>query len=177
MRIPEPLNPRLFWQSFAGAGAGWTHPWPGRGRRRVGCRRSFPGRDHPEAGFDGFGASQGGDAPVLQHAQELGLHLGGQLANLVKEDGATVGGKEVTEFLALGSGEGPALVAKELRLDQGGGDGGAVDGNERPIGAGAGGVDSTGDQLLARSGFTEDEEGHLGGRDPLHTFEHPQQHI
>ncbi len=63
-------------------------------------------------------AAEAGDGPRLEHAQQLGLQVQRHLADLVEEQGAAVRRLEVPGAPALGSGEGAALVAIELALEQ-----------------------------------------------------------
>ena len=56
------------------------------------------------------------------------------------------------------AGERPALVAEELALEDGLGQGAAVDGHERLVGARALRVDGAGDELLARAALADDED-------------------
>ena len=60
----------------------------------------------------------GSKRPVLQDAQQLGLRLERHLADLVEEQGAPVGGLEAPLALAQRAGEGAALVAEQLGLDE-----------------------------------------------------------
>src|SRR5262245_2991396 len=55
-------------------------------------------------------------------------------------------------------GEGPALVAEELGLEQGLGNGGAVDVDERAGAPRPSLVDRPGEQALARPGFAQDQD-------------------
>src|SRR5262249_18085197 len=59
-----------------------------------------------------------GDLAGLDDAQELDLQAHRQLADLVEEHGAAVGALEEAGLVAAGAGEGAALVAEELALDQ-----------------------------------------------------------
>ena len=60
-----------------------------------------------------------------------------------------------------GTGEGAALVAEELALQEAGGDGGAVELDERATAPGAERVDQAADQLLASSRLAPDEDGRI----------------
>src|SRR6188474_3448830 len=81
------------------------------------------------------------EAALLQDAQELGLELGLELADLVEEERAAVGQLEPAA-LALGrAGERALLVAEQLALEQLLAQRGAVDRHERPRLARALGVD------------------------------------
>ena len=59
----------------------------------------------------------------------------------------------------LGAGEGAAFVAEQLALQQRLGNGRAIDGDERLVGAVAVLVDGAGDQFLAGAGLAADEHG------------------
>jgi hypothetical protein len=110
---------------------------------------------------------------ALQHAQQLRLQLEGQLADLVEEQGPAVGRLEGSLPIGHRAGEGAAHVAEELALDQGGGDGRAVEDDQRAARAGALVVQPLGHQLLAGAGLALDQHGGVGGRHPLEHREHP----
>src|SRR5262249_59777687 len=65
------------------------------------------------------------------------------------------------------AGEGSLLVTEELRLDQPGGEGGAVDLDQRLLAALAAGVDGTGDELLAGPALAGDQNRRLGPGDAV----------
>ena len=104
---------------------------------------------------------------LLQDAQELALEREGDLADLIEEERAAVGGFEAAGAVFDRAGEGAFDVAEELALVKLAGDGGAVDADERALGAAAETVDFAGDEFLAGAGFAEDEHGGVGGRDQL----------
>ena len=66
----------------------------------------------------------------------------------------------------------PAHVSEQLGLGQRLGDGGHVDGDERPRAPLAGGVDQPGDDLLARAGLAADEHAGVGVGDLVDALEH-----
>ena len=68
----------------------------------------------------------------LQHAQQLGLHVGGQVADLVEEQRAAVGQLEAALARRHRAGERAALVPEQLALDQRRRQRGAVHAHERP---------------------------------------------
>ena len=68
--------------------------------------------------WDGF-AADALHLALLEDAQELRLHGRADIADLVEEDGAAVGELELAELALVGAGEGAALVAEQLGLDQG----------------------------------------------------------
>ena len=94
---------------------------------------------------------------AFQHAQQLGLHRLGQLADLVEEDRAAVGDFEQPDAVFVGAGERPFAMAEQLALDQRFGQGAAVDGHERLSRAQALIVHRAGDQFLAGAGLAQDQ--------------------
>jgi hypothetical protein len=90
-----------------------------------------------------------------------------ELADLVEEDRALVGGLELADLVVDGAGEGALDVAEELRLDQGLGDRAAVDGDQGAAGARRSLVDLAGDQLLAGAGLAGDHDGDVDAGDLL----------
>ena len=69
--------------------------------------------------------------PSCEHAQQLRLQRRGHLGDLVEEERAAVGQLEAAQPPLGGAGEGAALVAEQLALDERLGDGRAVEGDER----------------------------------------------
>jgi hypothetical protein len=70
--------------------------------------------------------------------------------------------------VALGcAGEGAFFVAEELALDQFGGNGGAVEGDEWAGGAVAFLMQGAGDKLFAGAGFAIDADARFAGRDAV----------
>jgi hypothetical protein len=76
------------------------------------------------------------DLPLLKYPQELDLHARRNLTDLVEQQCPMAGGFEQAGAVRRRTGERTALVAEKLTLEQCLGDGAAVDGNERPAGAG-----------------------------------------
>jgi hypothetical protein len=75
-------------------------------------------RDHARVNLArAVGAHRAHD-PVLEHAQELGLKLQRHLANLVEEDRSAVSRAEEPVARPRRAGEGAALVAEHLGLEQ-----------------------------------------------------------
>src|SRR5512139_1909327 len=76
------------------------------------------GRDPADVDLERAGAADALEPPLLQHAEQLGLELGPELADLVEEERASVGELEPAA-LALGrAGERALLVAEQLALEQ-----------------------------------------------------------
>ena len=88
---------------------------------------------------------------LLEHAQQLGLRRQRQLADLVEEQRAAAGGLERAAAQPVGAGEGAALVAEQLALDELLRQRGAVDRDERRLLARPEPVQLARDQLLARA--------------------------
>ncbi len=76
-------------------------------------------------------AADAADLALLQHAQQLALHAGRHLADLVEEQRAAVGDLEQAARVVLGAGEGAARVAEQRRFEQRLRDRGAVFADER----------------------------------------------
>ena len=98
------------------------------------------------------------DLALLEHAQELRLHRARHFAHLVEEDRALLGGFEDAAPVLDRAREGAATVPEELALEQRLLERGAVDGEERPVGARALAMDRARDELLARAGLALDED-------------------
>jgi hypothetical protein len=115
--------------------------------------------NQPEVHIDRPGAAETGEGPVLKHLQELNLQRRRHFADLVKEQGAAMGGlKETRLALFAGAREGTALVAEELGFEELGRDRAAIDLDEGPILPGSFGVDQAGDDVLADAGFPLDQQ-------------------
>ncbi len=87
-----------------------------------------------------------------------------QIADLVEKDGAVVGRFELAELELVGAGERPALVAKQLAFQELARDRGTVDLDEGARLADAELMNGARYQILARSGFATDEDGHVRPR-------------
>jgi len=98
-------------------------------------------------------------------AEQPGLQIEGQLANLVQKNGAAPGRGEQPVLGPAGPGESPFDVAEELAFDQRRHQRAAVDGDEWLGGIRTVGVDRAGDQLLARPALAQDQGGVVALRD------------
>ncbi len=121
---------------------------------------------HPGLAGDGARAAQAFELPLLQHAQQLRLHVQGQLAHLVQQQRAPAGLLEAPQAQARGAGERAPLVAEQLALHQGGGDGGAVHLHQRRLPPRAQLVDGPGHQLLAGAALAQQQDGRVGPGHP-----------
>ena len=76
------------------------------------------GGDDADVDLDGLRAADPLEPALLEHAQQLGLHGQGDLADLVEEDRAAVGHLEAALALADRAGESAFLVAEQLAFQQ-----------------------------------------------------------
>ena len=111
----------------------------------------------------------GAEPPLLQDTQEGLLDGHRKLADLVQEKRASVRLLDQAVPGLVGAGEGAPDMPEEGALDEGFGQGGAVDHDEIPVGPGAVLMDGPGEQLLARARFPRDQDvgvarGRLGQR-------------
>src|SRR5262245_64553550 len=95
----------------------------------------------------------------LEDAEELRLQGGLELPDLVEEECPPVRCVEASSARRHRPGEGTALETEQFRPQQGGGDRGAVHGDERSRGAIAGRMDRVRDQLLAGAALAEQCDG------------------
>ena len=96
---------------------------------------------------------------LLQHPQELYLHRGAHVADLIEEQRAAFGDLEAALAGGDRAGEGALLVAEELGLEQLGRNGAAVDRDEGALAPRAQVVDGVRGDFLAGAGLAEDEDG------------------
>ena len=112
---------------------------------------------------------------LLQGTQELGLHPGGHLADLVEEERALARPDEEARPRGTRVGEGALHVPEQLALEQVLGHRRAVDRHEGPVPAPALRVQRLGDELLAGPALARDEHRRLGvghARDELAHLQH-----
>jgi len=107
------------------------------------------------------------DFGALDGAQQLGLELQRQVADLVDEERAAVGTFEHALAGCDRARERAAFVSEQLRFDQVRCDGGAVEHHERRASPGAFLVQCLGKLLLARTGLALDHQWHVDLCQPL----------
>jgi len=138
------------------------------------------GGHEPDVHLDRLDAADALELVVLDHPQELHLHLPGQIADLVEEERPLVRELEAPGLAGDGPREGALLVAEQLALDEVLGDRRAVDLDEGVVLSGAAGVDRVGHEFLPRPRLAGDEDrrrrgGHLPDdlEDPRHVRARP----
>src|SRR5262249_50065351 len=113
---------------------------------------------------------------VLQDAKEFSLQDRGEFADFVEEERASVGCFEKAFLHLLCISKCAFLVSEELGFHQSFGNGGAVDSDERLVASGAFVMQGLGDQVLAGTALTlnEDGGGFAGGDllDEVHELGH-----
>ena len=112
----------------------------------------------------------------LEHAQELRLEFHGELANLVEEQGSPVSLLEDPSAIAVGAGEGALHESEELRLDERGRDGAAIEDHKRSLPSWARVVNGAREELLARARLSDEKNRLLGGRSDLQPREEGAHH-
>ncbi len=104
---------------------------------------------------------------ILDHVQQPRLQCERHVADLVQEQRAAVRLQNAAHAaLAGGAGEGAPLVTEQLALDQGLGNGGAVDRHEGLVGAATGVMDGARAIALAGTGFAEQQHRDVAIDDP-----------
>ena len=121
-------------------------------------------RDDADVHLDRFDAAEPHELPLLDHAQELGLRLERDVADLVEEDRALVGQLEEPLFRVDRPGERPFHVAEEVRLEEVGRQVARVHRDERPIGPRGILVERPRDELLAGAALAVDQNRRPAGR-------------
>lgn len=113
----------------------------------------------------------------LQHAHQPHLLRERHVADFVEKQRAAVGLRDLAGAAALAcAGERAVLVAEQLGLDQRIGQRGAVDGDERAVGARRRLVQRAGEPFLAGARLAEDQQRQVAAadlRDPVEHGSHP----
>src|ERR1019366_1169055 len=131
------------------------------------------GRNHPQIQVNILQPAQAAERLLLQHAQQFGLQHKRNLADLIQKQRAFIGQFEDAAFLRSCVGEGALFVPEQLAFQQGFGNGGAVDGDERLRLADALVVQCLGDEVLTGSVLTfQQDGGGFAGRNAAHKIHH-----
>ena len=126
----------------------------------------------PDVDRDRLRAADALERHLLEHAQQLGLNLEVDVADLVEEKRAAVGLLEPSDTIAVGPGERTLDVAEQLAFQQALRQGGTVELDERAARAGAGLMDRRGQKLLAGAALAPDQHGRMGDRDLARHADH-----
>ena len=130
------------------------------------------GRDHPDIDMQRFRAAEPFEPAFLQHAQQLDLDGPADLADLVQKDRSAGRPLEIPlARRAQCAGIRPLFGPEEFAFQQAFGNGSATHIHERVFLPVASCVDRPGDQALARTAFTEQQDGGIGPGDLLHAVE------
>ena len=128
-------------------------------------------RDQPDVGADGLRAAKTLEFVLLKHAQQLGLQFRRNVADLVQEQRALVRQFEASDPLVDGAGESAAFMPEEFAFEQPEGDGGAIHLHEGLRMPGADVVNHRSHHSLAGTGFTEKQNGGIGGTYNIHQLQ------
>jgi hypothetical protein len=123
--------------------------------------------DDPDVDGTALGAADALDLAAIDGAEELGLEVERELADLVEEQGAARRRLERADAGRAGAGEGAGLVAEQLGLEQVRRDRAAVDDHERAVAARALEMQRLGGELLAGAALALEEHGGVGRRGGL----------
>ena len=104
------------------------------------------------------------DLALLKDPEQLDLEGEGQVADLVEEEGAAIGGLEPAGLRLQRAGESTLLVSEQFRLDQALDEGAAIDGEERAVLSIRMIVDVAGRHFLAGAGLADDDEARIARR-------------
>ena len=115
-------------------------------------------RDQPEIGLDRLRPTDPLDLAFLDGAQQLRLQVEPQVADFVEEQRAVRRQLELPELLAVRAGKRSALVAEESAFGELARNRRQVDGDERRLRIPGLAVNQPGEQLLARSALSKDED-------------------
>src|SRR4051794_37058932 len=117
-------------------------------------------------------AADANDCLFFQHAKQLGLTGQTHVADLVQQERAARGELEFAGAGFMRIREGASFVAKQLAFEQRFRDGSAVHGDKWILSAFAAEVNGSGDDLLARAIFSEDQYGKIGLRNAARRRSH-----
>src|SRR4249920_3554317 len=105
--------------------------------------------DDAHVDFELLCAAEAHELALLNDAEKLGLGFRADGGDFVEEDGALIGDFEEAFFGGNCASESALYVAEKLGFEKVHGDGAGVDRHEGFVGAGGGGVNGFGDELLA----------------------------
>ena len=128
-------------------------------------------------------AAEAREFAVLQHSKKLGLKRRRHVADFVEEQRAVIGELELAGLLLQRAGEGAALKAEQLGLEEIGRERGTVHFDERLVAPERGGRQRPRDELLTGTAFAANENRDVSVGDALdhvphlgHAFAVAEQH-
>ncbi len=130
------------------------------------------GGDQPHVGRAGARFADAFVALLFEKAEQLGLKLEGQLADLVEEQSAPLGRGDLALGIGDSSGERAAGMAEERAFEQFGAQARAAHRDKGPLGPAAPGVDRPRQHALARAALSPDQHDRVGRRDMPRLVEH-----
>ena len=130
------------------------------------------GGDHAHVGLHRLVPADTVEVAIRQHPQQPGLQVERHVADFIEEQGAAFGLLEAAAPRGLGAGEGAALMAEQLRLEQILRDRRRIEGDERLLRARAVLVQRTRDEFLAGARFARDQHRHVRLRQAADGAEH-----
>src|SRR5258708_6129352 len=95
------------------------------------------GRDDPHVNLQRIARADALEGLFLKHAQQLGLHLEADVADLIEEQRAAVCHLEAADLVTMGARERPFNMSEKLALQQAGRKGGTINLDEGFPGTGA----------------------------------------
>ena len=130
------------------------------------------GGNHPHISRLGTVTAHTLKGTLLQHPQNLNLHVQRHIPDFVQEQGASFGQLKTPYPGGNGAGKGSFLMPEQLALQQLCGNGAAVDRHKRFIPARGMIMQVTGDHFLAGTGFTGDQNADVFISHLLHQLAH-----
>ena len=127
--------------------------------------RLVGGGNDPDVDLDRVGVAERVRLAGLEEAQQLGLQVGADLADLVEEERAAFVGADDAEEAVDGAGEGAAAVAEEMAVERLARDGGADETANGFLARCERVVDLAREDFLAGAGLAGDEHRQIGWRD------------
>ena len=124
------------------------------------------GCDDPNVSADRTSAADAFKFVLLQNTQQGHLSLGRKISDFVEEERASICQFKPTQALLSGAGEGPLLMAEQLRSDQVTRDCRAVHAHECARASVRSSVDGARNKLFAGSRFARDENGRVTSARP-----------
>ena len=118
--------------------------------------------DDPDVDAHGLRAAEPLDLPLLEHAQQLDLNVGRQVADLVEKDRRVIGQLEPPDLPRQGAGKGALLPAEQLALDERARDRRAVDAHHDATAPRAQLVNLRRDEFLSGARFAEQQHRRIG---------------